>query len=38
VDAVRARFGTSALTRGALVGRAGIEVPLLPDDLPDPPA
>lgn len=38
VDAVRARFGTAALTRGALVGRTGIEVPLLPDEVPEPPA
>jgi DNA polymerase-4 len=38
VDAVRARFGTAALTRGALVGRRGIEVPLLPDELPGQPS
>lgn len=32
VDLVRRRFGSSALTRGVLVGRdAGPEVPLLPD-------
>jgi DNA polymerase IV len=32
VDGVRDRFGTSALTRGVLVGRdPGISVPLLPD-------
>jgi DNA polymerase-4 len=37
VDAVRARFGTSALTRGALVGDNATEVPLLPDELPGSP-
>jgi DNA polymerase-4 len=32
VDAVRERFGSAAITRGVLVGRAGsIEMPLLPD-------
>jgi DNA polymerase-4 len=32
VDAVRDRFGTSALTRATLVGRdAGFTVPMLPD-------
>ena len=32
IDAVRERFGSAALTRGVLVGRAaGIEMPLLPD-------
>jgi DNA polymerase IV len=32
VDAVRARFGTDAITRGVLVGRgAGVAMPLLPD-------
>ena len=32
VDEVRARFGTGALTRGVLLGRAqGLTVPLLPD-------
>jgi DNA polymerase-4 len=32
LDGVRARFGSTAITRGALVGRgAGLEVPLLPD-------
>ena len=32
LDAVRERFGSTAITRGALVGRApGIEMPLLPD-------
>jgi DNA polymerase-4 len=32
IDVVRARFGSSAITRGVLVGRGqGIEVPLLPD-------
>ena len=32
IDAVRERFGSKALTRGVLVGRAaGIEMPLLPD-------
>jgi DNA polymerase-4 len=32
VDRVRERFGTSAITRGVLVGRdAGLTVPLLPD-------
>lgn len=32
VDAVRRRFGTGSITRGALVGRRGIEVPLLPEE------
>jgi DNA polymerase-4 len=33
VDAIRDRFGTAAITRGALVGRdPGPWVPLLPDD------
>ena len=32
IDSVRERFGSSALTRGVLVGRGdGIEMPLLPD-------
>ena len=32
IDAVRERFGSKAITRGVLVGRAdGIEMPLLPD-------
>lgn len=32
IDSVRERFGTSAITRGALIGRdPGIWVPLLPD-------
>jgi DNA polymerase-4 len=32
VDAIRDRFGSTALTRAALLGHArGIEVPLLPD-------
>ena len=32
VDAVRDRFGSSAITRGVLVGRdAGLEMPMLPD-------
>ena len=32
VDEVRARFGTAAITRAALIGREeGIAVPLLPD-------
>jgi DNA polymerase IV len=32
VDSVRERFGSQAITRGVLVGRAdGIEMPLLPD-------
>jgi DNA polymerase-4 len=32
LDGVRARFGSSAVTRGALVNRGqGLEVPLLPD-------
>ncbi|MBX7430981.1 DNA polymerase IV [Mycobacterium sp. Y57] len=32
VDAVRGRFGNSALTRGVLIGRGpGLETPLLPD-------
>ena len=32
VDSVRERFGTSAITRGVLVGRdPGMTVPLLPD-------
>jgi len=32
LDGVRARFGSSAVTRGALVGKGqGLEVPLLPD-------
>ena len=32
IDAVRDRFGSAALTRGVLVGRAaGLEMPLLPD-------
>jgi DNA polymerase-4 len=32
LDGVRARFGSGAVTRGALVGRGeGLEVPLLPD-------
>jgi DNA polymerase-4 len=32
IDAVRARFGTSAITRAVLLGRdQGFEVPLLPD-------
>jgi DNA polymerase IV len=32
VDSVRERFGSKAITRGVLVGRAdGIEMPLLPD-------
>jgi DNA polymerase-4 len=35
LDRVRERFGSGALTRGALVGRdPGIAVPLLPDDDP----
>jgi DNA polymerase-4 len=33
VDSIRERFGSSALTRGALLGRGtGFTVPLLPDD------
>jgi DNA polymerase-4 len=32
VDDVRARFGTTALTRGALLGGGVVEVPLLPDE------
>jgi DNA polymerase-4 len=32
VDAVRDRFGSGALTRAVLLGRApGLEMPLLPD-------
>jgi DNA polymerase-4 len=32
LDDVRDRFGTAAITRGALVGRdAGLTVPVLPD-------
>ena len=32
LDAVRERFGSTAITRGVLIGRAaGIEMPLLPD-------
>ena len=32
VDAVRARFGSSAITRAVLLGRdPGISIPLLPD-------
>jgi DNA polymerase-4 len=32
LDAVRDRFGSTAITRGALLGRGeGMEVPLLPD-------
>ena len=32
VDAVRDRFGSAALTRGALVGAgSGLEMPMLPD-------
>ena len=32
LDAIRERFGSSAITRGVLVGRAaGVEMPLLPD-------
>ena len=32
IDVVRERFGSKAVTRGVLVGRAeGIEMPLLPD-------
>jgi DNA polymerase-4 len=32
IDAVRARFGTTAITRAVLLGRdQGLEVPLLPD-------
>jgi DNA polymerase-4 len=32
IDAVRARFGTSAITRAVLLGRdPGLTVPLLPD-------
>ena len=34
VDAVRSRFGTDALTRGALLGWGSFEVPLLPDEVP----
>ena len=32
VDAVRDRFGSTALTRAVLLGRdSGVEMPLLPD-------
>lgn len=37
LDRVRARYGSSVVTRGALVGRhAGLEMPTLPDHVPDP--
>jgi DNA polymerase-4 len=32
VDRVRDRFGSDAITRGVLVGRPGVWVPLLPDE------
>ena len=31
LDAVRERFGGEALTRGSLLGRSPIEMPVLPD-------
>lgn len=35
VDAVRDRFGSTSLTRGSLVGHTPLEMPVLPDPLPD---
>lgn len=38
VDGIRERYGTSAITRGVLLGRdTGIVMPVLPDRLPDQP-
>lgn len=36
MDEIRERFGTSAVTRATLAGRAAIEMPLLPDAPPVP--